>query len=311
MKLPTLLEGFLANLIKTIGLLVGIFVLIFFLMRILPGDIVDLMAIDGGLDENMKAELRTELGIDKSLPEQFFIWCRQMLRFDFGKSLRFGKPVTEIIGYSLPVTLRLALISCAVGLGLGMALAFLAVWKKSKFFATLIEAINVWSIAVPTFCAGFMLIFMFVLGMRIMPLSGNFLLPVAVLAVDIAGQVAKPLFEEMKDTLSARFVTIARSKGMDYRRIVIRHVIPNSATVLIALSGLIVAGALGGSITLEVLFNLPGLGQLAFNAVSGRDYPIIQALAIFIASITILVNFVTDSVALLIDPRQRDILRNT
>lgn len=311
MKLPAMLAGFLANLTKTIGLLVGIFILIFFLMRILPGDIVEIMAIEGGLDESMKAELRAELGIDKSLVEQFIVWCRQMLMFDFGKSLRFGKPVVEIIGYSLPVTFRFALLSCSIGLGLGMLFAFFAVWKKSRFFAALVEAVNVWSIAVPTFCAGFVLIFVFVLGLRIMPLSGNFLLPVAVLAVDIAGQVAKPLFEEMKDTLSARFITIARSKGMSYRRIVLRHVLPNSATVLIALSGLIVAGALGGSITLEVLFNLPGLGQLAFNAVSGRDYPIIQALALFIASTVILVNFITDSVALLIDPRQRDKLRNT
>ncbi len=306
MKQSNLGRAIVSKLGKNVLLLMGILVFIFVLMRAIPGDIVDVMSIEGGLDEGMKAALREELGLNKSLPEQFLAWLTKMVKLDFGNSLRFGKPVLEIIGYSLPFTLRFALLSCAFGLGLGSALAFLAIWKRSRLVAALVEGLNIWSTAIPTFCIGFILIFIFVLRLKLMPLSGNLLFPVIILGLDIAGQVAKPLYAEMKDSLSSRFVTIARAKGLSYRWIVFRHVLPNSLTVFLALSGLIVAGTLGGSITMEVLFSLPGLGQLAYNSVAGRDYPIIQALALFIAVMVILVNLITDLTAMLIDPRQRD-----
>lgn len=294
------------NTARTIVMIFGIFVLVFLLMRVLPGDAVDILALEGDLTEEMKMDLRTELGLNEPLYIQFIHWSKSMLRFDFGKSLRFRKPVLEIISSALPVTVRFALISSSVGIVFGSMVAFLAIWLKSRLLASIVEALNIWSTAVPTFCIGFILIFIFVLGLRLMPLSGNMLLPVLILGADIAGQIAKPFYAEMKDTIPSRFVTIALAKGLSYRWTILRHVLPNSLSVFLALSSLIVAGTLGGSMTMEVLFNLPGLGRLAYNAVAGRDYPIIQALTIFIATIVIVINFITDTIAVVIDPRRRE-----
>jgi peptide/nickel transport system permease protein len=306
MRHGVLLAAIGLRFLKTLGLLLGILAFVFVIIRVLPGDIVDVMAIDSGLDEAMKAELRAELGLDRDIFNQFLEWIGRMASLDFGNSLRFGKPVAELIAYSLPVTLQLALSSCALGLSWGAVLAFLAIRKGGKILPTMVEALNVWSTAVPTFCIGFILIFVFVLGLRIMPLSGNMVLPILILGADIAGQVAKPLYAEMHDTMAERHVLIARAKGLREGAVVWRHVLPNSLTVFIALSGLIVAGTLGGSMTMEVLFDLPGMGKLAYNAVAGRDYPIVQAIAVFIAAVVAVVNLLTDLFAMAIDPRQRD-----
>jgi peptide/nickel transport system permease protein len=303
---PQILLAVARRFVKILLLFAGIAIMIFFLVRIVPGDVVELLAMEGGMTEPMKQHLRQELGLNQNVFVQFTIWLQGMIHLDFGNSLRFHRPVLELFLYSLPVTLRFAAISSCVGILLGITVAAVAIIWRNKLGGFLVEALNIWSIAVPTFCAGFIGIYLMVLRLHWMPLTGNLILPVWVLGVDIAGQVAKPFYEEMKETLSARFITIARSKGLSHYQIVIRHVIPNSLTVLLALSGLIVAGALGGSITMEVLFNMPGLGKLAFDAVSGRDYPVVQVLALFIASVVLCLNFLTDIVAMLIDPRLRE-----
>jgi peptide/nickel transport system permease protein len=295
----------LKRLINTLTLFTGIVVLIFFLIRVIPGDVVELQALEGGFTEAMKQQLRHQLGLDQSLIRQFFIWLQNMAHCNFGNSFRFHRPVLELFLYSLPVTLRFAFISLTFGITLGILLATAAMIYRNRFLTWLVEAANIWSIAVPTFCAGFIGIYIFVLQLRWMPLSGNIFIPVFVLGLDIAGQVVKPFYEEMRETFSSRFVMIARSKGLSHFQVVLRHIVPNSLTALVALSGLIVASTLGGSITMEVLFNIPGLGQLAYNAVSGRDYPVVQVLALFIAIVVLLLNFFTDIAAMFIDPRQR------
>ncbi|MGD8401640.1 MAG: ABC transporter permease [Bacillota bacterium] len=301
-----ILLAIIRRFVKTLLLFAGIALFIFFLVRIVPGDVVELLALESGMTESMKQHLRQELGLNQNVIIQFYIWLQGLIHLDLGNSLRFHRPVLELFLYSLPFTLRFAAISSCVGILLGITVAAGAIIWRNKFGGFLVEALNIWSIAVPTFCAGFIGIYLMVLRLHWMPLTGNLILPVLVLGVDIAGQVVKPFYEEMQETLSARFITIARSKGLSHYRIVIRHVIPNSLTVLLALSGLIVAGTLGGSITMEVLFNMPGLGKLAFDAVSGRDYPVVQVLALFIAFAVLCINFLTDVAAIIIDPRLRE-----
>jgi peptide/nickel transport system permease protein len=301
-----ILLAIIRRFVKTLLLFAGIALFIFFLVRIVPGDVVELLALESGMTESMKQHLRQELGLNQNVIIQFYIWLQGLIHLDLGNSLRFHRPVLELFLYSLPFTLRFAAISSCVGILLGITVAAGAIIWRNKFGGFLVEALNIWSIAVPTFCAGFIGIYLMVLRLHWMPLTGNLILPVLVLGVDIAGQVVKPFYEEMQETLSARFITIARSKGLSHYRIVIRHVIPNSLTVLLALSGLIVAGTLGGSITMEVLFNMPGLGKLAFDAVSGRDYPVVQVLALFIAFAVLCINFLTDVAAIMIDPRLRE-----
>jgi peptide/nickel transport system permease protein len=285
------------------GLILGISVLVFFLVRVIPGDVVDVLGGDAGLTEEMQASLREELGLTLSWPAQFAGWVGGALTGEFGLSLRFHRPVTDLIAHALPTTLTLSLYSFVLGLGLGIGVAVAAVLWPSSPFPALVNILNVWSIAMPTFCAGLIGVLIFVLWLEWMPLLGNMLIPSLVIGVDIAGQIAKPLHEDLKETLSANFVRTARAKGLTPVRIVARHVLPNSLAVVLALSGIILAGLVGGTITMEVVFGLPGIGKLALDSILGRDYPLIQAVVLFLALSVVVINALTDLTARLIDPR--------
>lgn len=286
-------------------LICGIVVTVFFLIRIVPGDVVDVLALEGDLAEAEIAQIRTELGLDLPAHEQFLRWLSRAAEGDLGLSLRFERPVVDMIGFAIPATLALAAKSLAIGLGLGVALAALAaIWPRSPF-GWLVEAVNIWSIAIPTFCVGLAAILVFSIWLGWMPVLGNTLIPALVIGIDIAGQIVKPLHEELKETASAPFVRAARARGESPARIVLARLLPNAAPVAIALSGLILAGLIGGTLTMEVLFGLPGLGTLALQAIQGRDYPVVQAVILLFAVAIVVVNAGTDLCQRLIDPRLR------
>ncbi|MEM8852769.1 MAG: ABC transporter permease [Pseudomonadota bacterium] len=293
----------LAGLLRAAGLVVGITLLIFLFVRVVPGDVVDLVGIEGGLTDAMKEEMRQELGLNQSLGQQFVLWVGQLAQGDFGLSIRYHRPVADLIARALPTTLQLAALSFTIGLVLGVGAAVAAVTWPRSVWPSVVQALNVWSIAVPTFCAGLLLIFVFVLWLGWMPLLGNLWLASIILGVDVAGQLTKPLHEDLKETLNATFVKTARAKGIRPILVIWRHVLPNSLSVLLSLSGLVLAGLVGGTITMELLFGLPGLGKLALDSVLGRDYPAIQAVAVILAVSVVMVNALVDLLARLIDPR--------
>jgi peptide/nickel transport system permease protein len=280
-------------------------VAVFFLVRVVPGDVVDVLALEGDLAEAEIAQIRAELGLDLPAHEQFARWLARAARGDLGLSLRFERPVIDMIAFAVPATLALAAKALAIGLGLGVALAALAAIRPRSPFAWLVEAVNVWSIAIPTFCVGLAAILIFSIWLGWMPVLGNTLIPALVIGIDIAGQIVKPLHEELKETATAPFVRAARARGESRARIVLARLLPNAAPVAVALSGLILAGLIGGTLTMEVLFGLPGLGTLALQAIQGRDYPVVQAVILLFAVSIVAVNAATDLCQRLIDPRLR------
>lgn len=292
-----------ATLLRSLLLVLGMAVLIFVLVRIIPGDVVDLVSIEGGLNEEAQQQLRQELGLDRSAPEQLLIWLNNMAHGDLGLSVRFQRPVADLITRALPTTLTLAAFSFLIGLSLAIGVAVAAViWPRSPFPA-FVNAINVWSIAMPTFCAGILGILLFVLWLHSMPLLGNMILPSIIIGIDVAGQIVKPLHEDLKEAATAPYIRTAHAKGLGRGTIVWRHILPNSLSVVIALSGLIVTGLVGGTITMEVLFGLPGIGKLALDSVLGRDYPTIQAVAVLLAGSVVVINAAMGIIARLFDPK--------
>jgi peptide/nickel transport system permease protein len=286
-------------------LLAAIGVAVFLLIRVVPGDVVDSMALEGNLDDEAIAALRAELGLDAGLVEQFRLWAARALRGEFGDSLRFDRPVAELIGAALPSTLLLAALALGAGLALGIGLAAAAViWPRSPF-PLLVEGLNLWSIALPTFCIGLAGILVFSIWLGWMPVMGNWVLPVLILGLDNAGQIVKPLHQDLKEAVTAAHIRTARAKGLSPVRIVLRHLLPTAMTTVVALGGLILAGMIAGALTMEVLFALPGLGTLAYQAISGRDYPVIQAVVLVFALGVVLVNALADAVQRLLDPRLR------
>jgi peptide/nickel transport system permease protein len=293
------------TLLRQALLLAAITVAVFALMRVVPGDVVDAMAMEGSLDEDAVAALRADLGLDAGVATQFRIWVERALGGDLGLSLRFDRPVAELILAALPTTLALGAMALAVGLALGIALPAAAVlWPRSPFPA-LVEAVNLWSIALPTFCVGLAGILVFSVWLGWLPVIGQMLLPVLILGIDNAGQIAKPLHEDLKEAATAAHIRTARAKGLSPARVVLRHLLPNAMTTVVALGGMMLAGLIGGTLTMEVLFGLPGLGTLAYQAVSGRDYPVIQAVVMVFAAGVVAVNLLADQVQILLDPRLR------
>lgn len=300
---PRGLLGFVRSMAEALALIIGIAVLVFVLLRLVPGDLVDMLASEGGFTTDMMASLRQELGLDRSVPEQLLGWMARALTGDFGVSLRFQQPIGPMVAAALPATLRLAAASFAIGLVLGVGLAVAAViWPRSGARG-LVEALNVWSIAVPTFCVGFLLIFVFVLVLRWMPLRENLILPALVIGIDIAGQFAKPLYDDIEEALGQPYVRAALAKGLSRRAVIVRHVLPNAASTLLALSGLVLGGLAGGTVTMEVLFSHNGIGKLTLDSVLGRDYPVTQACVVVVASAVVLANRLVAALARAIDPR--------
>lgn len=290
---------------RSMMLVLGIMIFVFVLLRIVPGDIVEIMASEGGFTTGQMEEARRELGLDRSWPEQLVIWVANALRGDLGMSLRFHRPIADMILAALPATLQLGALAFALGLviGVGTALAA-AIWPRSGFRAV-VEGLNVWSVALPTFCVGFALILVFVIWLRWTPLMGNLWLPALVLGLDIAGQMAKPLLEDIEEVRGSLYARAAHAKGLKSRAVILRHVLPNALSSLLALSGLALGGLVGGAVTMEVLFGLNGLGRLTLDSVLGRDYTVTQAAVVLIAGGVVLANGLMAALARLVDPLRR------
>jgi peptide/nickel transport system permease protein len=281
----------------------GIVALTFFLCRVMPGDVVDVLGLEGGLTDEQKAEVRRELGLDKPIVLQFLDWIAKAAAGDLGTSIRFDRPVSDMIGQALPVTMRFAGLSFAFGLSLAVALAIIATATRSRAAERAVDILNVWSIAIPTFCAGFAAILVFSIWLGWLPVIGALLMPVIITGLDNAGQIVKPLREELKEAVSLPHVRTARAKGLPPWRIAVAHVLPAAASILLALSSLALAGLVAGSLTMEVLFGLPGIGSLTLNAIHGRDYPVILAAVTLIAVALVVINTVVDALHRLLDPR--------
>ncbi len=291
--------------LRQVALIAAIVIAVFLLVRVIPGDVVDVLALQGDLDDDQQAEMRRALGLDAGWPVQLWIWLRSAMQGDLGVSLRFGQPVAEMVMVAIPQTLWFALASLGCGLALGLSLAIAAVIWPRSLAASLVELLNLWSIAVPTFCVGLAAILIFAIWLRWMPVLGAAVAPIAILAIDNAGQLVKPLYEDLRESSSSTHVRTALAKGLPRWRIVVFHMLPGALSVAIAMSGIILAGMIGGTLTMEALFGLPGIGRLALDSVRGRDYPLIQAVILVIALGIVAANLLADLAQRLLDPRLR------
>lgn len=293
----------LGSLLRGLAQAAFIVMLTFFLCRVMPGDVVDVLGLEGGLTAAQQAEMRHSLGLDQPLPAQFASWVGHATAGDFGRSIRFDRPVGEMLTAALPVTARLAALSFCFGVGLAVLLAVAATAWPSRWLDAAIDGVNTWSIAVPTFCAGLLAILVFSIWLGWLPVIGGLLVPVLVIGLDNAGQVVKSLREELREAVMLPHVRTARAKGLSPWRIAFAHVLPAAMPVVLALSGLVLGGLVAGSLTMEILFALPGLGSLTLNAIHGRDYPIILAAVSLIAVALVAINTIVDMLHRLIDPR--------
>jgi peptide/nickel transport system permease protein len=313
---------------KFAQLLITLFAVIafnFLLFRILPGDPVRLYARSGHLTPEAAAQLRAFFGLDKPVWQQFWIYLKDLAHGDLGFSLTYHRPVADIIGQRMANTLLLLGAATVLVVTLGIALGVLAAAKRGKKVdsTTVMGSLVLWSM--PTFWTGLLLLFTFAVWFNVLPTTGistpgavyatplakvadiskHLILPTITLALVDIGQFVLITRSSLVDVLTEDFITTARAKGVPRRRIVWHHGMRNAMLPVVTASALYIGLVVGGAIQVETVFSWPGMGELTYDAVLRRDYPVLEARFLIFAITVILANFVSDLLYRRLDPRVR------
>jgi peptide/nickel transport system permease protein len=312
----------LNRLILYVPTLIGVSLVIFVIMRVLPGDpaAIILGSSDAGAGASRieVEKLRAQLGLDKPWPIQYLDWVGGIVRLDFGQSLRYGSPVSVEIAKRIPVTAELAFVALALGTLGGLPLGVIAAVRHNTWVDNLGRIIAVLGLAVPNFWAGTLLILMLSLWFNWVPPLGyaelmadpwkhaqQMLPPALVLGYGLAAYIARMTRAQMLEVVRGDYVRTAYAKGLGTPVVVRRHALRNALVPVVTLSGLQLGALLGGTVTIELIFSVPGLGRLLLDALSFRDYPTIQAVVLLIATGFLTVNLAVDVIYSWIDPRIR------
>jgi peptide/nickel transport system permease protein len=283
--------------------------LIFFVIRVIPGDPASVIAgIDA--DEESVAALQERLGTDRPVVVQYFEWLWRVLRFDFGESFISGQSVTSLIFERFPITLFLSLFAFLISLALAIPIGVVSAvrrWSGWDYAGMLFSQLGM---ALPSFWLGILLLLAFSVNVRLFPLFGadsfrHFVLPALALAIGRAAFLVRMVRASTIEELAKEYVTTAESKGLKPRTIVYRHALRNALLPVITLAGIQFGYLLGGSIIIEQVFSIPGLGRLFLSAIYQRDFPLVQGGVIFIAVAFSLTNFIADILYALVNPRIR------
>lgn len=287
----------------------------FITFEIIPGDPV-LARLGVDADEAKIRALSEELGLDEPLSKRFFGWITGLFTGDLGQSIRYSRPVSELILDRLPVTLSLALISMALIVIIGVPLGILSARYGDRLPGILISVISQIGMAVPSFWTGIILMYIFGLTLRWVSPGGytpwsvdpveafkSLLLPAVAIALPSIAAVIRYTRNTVMEQMKNDYVRLAFSKGLKMNAVLFRHVLKNALIPVITVLGMITANILGGSIVIEQVFTLPGVGRLLINAISVRDLPLVQGMVLYISLVIVVANFLIDIVYTLIDPR--------
>ncbi|WP_293865500.1 ABC transporter permease [uncultured Alsobacter sp.] len=275
----------------------------------LSGDSIDALVGDQASPEVI-AHYREKFGLDRPLWQQYLSYLAGIAQGDFGLSLSDQRPAVELIAGALPHTLRLGLTAFVVGLLLGVSLGIVAALNRNKAVDRLVMSFAVLGFSLPNFFLGILLILLFALHWRLLPSSGDatawhLILPAVTLGTHFAGTFARFTRSTMLDVLNKQYVVAARAKGVPRPRRVLWHALPNASIPLITIVGLKLGDLVAGSIIVETVFAVPGVGRLLVNAVTSRDFALVQAILIMVSITMVGANLAVDAVYVLIDPRMR------
>lgn len=297
----------LRRLLQAVPTLVGVVVLIFFFVRALPGDPARLYA-GTDADRATVEAIRQRFGLDRSLPEQFVYFVGGLARGDLGRSFRANMPVKDLLARHFRATLVLASIAIVAATLLGIMLGVAAARRRNSALDLGITSASVLGISTPSFFLGILLIYVFAVKLRVLPVAGSvslkgIVLPAATLAVASLGTIARFARSSLLETIGNDYVRTARAKGLDPRRVINKHALRNALIPVVTIVGLQFGFLLSGTVIVETVFNFHGLGWLLIQSVEARDYPAVQGLMLVFALQFIVINLVVDVLYGLIDPR--------
>ena len=296
------------RLLQTLVALVGIAVLIFTMVRV-SGDPALMLATATSTAEDIQ-QIRINLGLDKSIPEQFWIFVTDVLRGDLGESLFKKKPVTEMIGAALPNTFKLAIPSFVIAMAGALLLGVLSATRRDSILDNIVKFIAVMGQALPGFWVAIVAVYLFSVKLRLLPTSGvggidHYILPVCTLAFFLLPGMMRLVRSSMLDVLDSEYIKLARIKGLPERTVIWKHALRNALIGPLTVAGVLLAGLITGAVITETVFSWPGIGWIMVEGVMARDFPLVQAITMLVAAVVLGVNLLVDITYAYIDPQIR------
>lgn len=304
-----MLRHLLRRLLLALPALWLVLTLVFLLIHIVPGDPAEQMLGEGAAPGEI-AELRHGLGLDQPLQVQYGRYLRQLALGDLGQSFRFHSPVRQILFERYPATLALAFWALLVCAAIAIPAGVLAAHRRGRVTDRAVGIFTLLGLAVPNFALGPLLILLFSVVLGLLPISGrggprSFILPAATLGAALAAILTRMVRGAMLEELSSDYVRTARAKGLSESAVLFRHAFRNALIPVITILGLQFGTLLAGAIVTESIFAWPGIGRLTVQAISARDYPLLQGSILLISVTYVLINLLTDVLYAVVDPRVR------
>ncbi len=309
------------RLIQSLVVFLLVTMAVFFVIRLLPGDpILVLMSPEemGRTTEDQIAALRHEFGLDRPLGVQYVYWLSDVVRGDLGVSVLFRTDVTSEVLRRLPITLHLGLLAIIISGILGILLGVASAVRRGGWIDTVVTVLANLGITVPSFWLGILLIYLFALYFRLLPVYGytspfgNFwmstrqmIMPVFCLSVFPLATVARQTRSSMLEVMGQDYIRTAKSKGLTERMVVARHALKNALIPIVTLTGISFRNVLGGAVIIETVFNIPGLGRLGVSSIITKDYAIVQGVVLVMVTAVLLINLAIDLSYSFFDPRVR------
>lgn len=293
-------------------------IIVFILIRSIPGDPIDVMYGAEGMDETRRAALSRELGLDQPLVVQYIRWLGRAAVGDLGRSYRAQMPVLDLILQRLPATVYLSLAALVFSVLIAIPLGIISAVKRNSWMDLSAMVFAIFGISLPHFWSGIMLVLIFAVGLRWLPSIGyvspfedlgrslrHLLLPAVTLGWSLAGTTTRLTRSSLLEELGRDYVRTARGKGLVERLVLWRHALRNALIPTVTMIGLQLAFLIGGAVVVEVVFAWPGIGLLVVDSIFARDYPVVQGVVLFIAVLVVIVNLAVDVIYTFLDPRIR------
>ncbi len=301
------------RLLQLIPILLGITLLSFILTNVSSSDAVDAMESSRGMamSEQEKEKMREELGLDRPLAEQYIVWLGNVIRGDMGESFVSGEPVAAAFLEKLPATIELAAASILATVLISVPLGILSAVRQNRFTDYLIRFFSFVGNSLPNFFVSLLLIYLFSLKLNLLPVMGSsgglkgLILPTATLALSMASKYTRQIRAVVLEELGKDYVQGARARGIAESKILFSSVLKSAMPTIVTLLALSLGSLLGGTAIVESIFMWDGVGKMAVDAITMRDYPVIQAYVVWMAVIYVVINLITDLVYRVLDPRIR------
>ncbi|MBI2246816.1 MAG: ABC transporter permease [Armatimonadetes bacterium] len=306
------------RLILLIPVLFVISVLVFSLMHLIPGDPAQVILGFENTDPVQLAAVRRDLGLDRPVYVQYGRWLGRVLSGNLGTSVRTGRPIGTLMGEALPFTLELAVYAIALAVLIAIPVGTLAGTTSSRLADGAMQTLTLLGLSLPAFWVGAMFILLFSVHLRWFPVLTypglaeaplanlrGFFLPALTLAVPNAAAIARMVRASLVAVRREEYVKVARAKGLSEPVVVRRHMLKNALIPVVTLVGIVAGYLLGGSIVVEQVFAIPGVGRMGLQAIVQRDYPVLQAVVLIVTALFVLVNLLVDLFYVFLDPRIR------